>query len=161
MAEPREDYGVVAKTMEEGKPVILSISKGANTDANRAKFPWLVVIAWKYDGGAMPAKDINEKMLRLEDAIEDDIVTGEHCIHAVSRTGNGLKEWEYYIKDQADFTTRFNKAVMGHERYPIKITFYSDPEWKELTRFVGMLKKKEPINTVEPTSAHDGAPGSP
>ena len=142
MASENERYGVIAKTEEAGKPVILNISTSALNDLNRDKCPWLAIIAWKYEGGAMPTKEVNAKMIRLEDAIEHHIVKNEHCIHAVSRTGNGLKEWEYYIKDREDFISRFNRALADQEHYPVEITFYRDPEWRELKRFIAMLKKE-------------------
>jgi hypothetical protein len=82
----------------------------------------------------MPTKEVNAKMIRLEDAIEDHI--------AKNGTGNGLKEWEYYIKDREDFISRFNRALADQEHYPIEITFYRDPEWRELERFIAMLKKE-------------------
>jgi hypothetical protein len=141
MAAPKEYSGVIAKMTENEKTVILNITSGAFAGADHAKFPWLVIIAWKYEGGDMPSKEVNAKMIALEDAIDGHIAKGEHCVHAVSRTGNGLKEFEYYIKNQDDFIGRFNEALAGQERYPIQITFYSDPEWKELKRFMDMLKK--------------------
>jgi hypothetical protein len=152
MPTPNEDYGVIAKIVEDGKPVVLRISRGALTDANRAKFPWLVIVGWKYEGGAMPAKETNGRMIQLEDALEDQIVARGQSVHAVSRTGNGLKEWEYYITDRDDFIERLNQALTGHERYPIEITFYSDPEWKELKRFIGMLEKEEPNKAAQTTA---------
>jgi hypothetical protein len=45
-------------------------------------------------------------------------------------TGLGLREWCYYTKERADFMRRFNAALAGHERYPLEIEFYDDPEWK-------------------------------
>ena len=141
MSAPKEYSGVIAKMTEDEKTVVLNITSGALADADHTKYPWLVIIAWNYEGGDMPSKEVNAKMIALEDSIDDHIAKEEHCVHAVSRTGNGLKEWEYYIRDQDDFIGRFNEALAGQERYPIEITFYSDPEWKELERFVGMLKE--------------------
>ena len=50
-----------------------------------------------------------------------------------SKTGNGLKELIYYIRDRDGFSERLNAALAGQPRYPIDITFYHDPEWQELS----------------------------
>lgn len=45
-------------------------------------------------------------------------------------TGFGVREWCYYTKDRNEFIQRFNALLTGHQRYPLEIEFYDDPEWK-------------------------------
>jgi hypothetical protein len=94
------------------------------------------VISWKYDPrvrNGMPAQETNQRMIALEDAIED-LEEAQLCRHAYSRTGNGLKEFVYYIADQGHFMEAFNDALTGHARYPIDITFFEDAAWEDFQK---------------------------
>ena len=64
--------------------------------------------------------------------IEAGVESRGYCVQAVTRTGNGLREWSYYIKDRDEFTEAFNRALSGKPRLPIQIDFYEDPNWEEL-----------------------------
>ena len=136
----KKPYGVIAKIKEDGKPVILSISQGAI--AKKEQFGMLIIFAWKYKGNksSMPTDIESTKMKQLEDELVKIAQKGL-AVHAVTRTGNNLKEWEYYIKDSESYMKAFNDHLKEHERYPIKINFYKDPKWKELKRFTDMIKK--------------------
>ena len=79
----------------------------------------------------MPPRNVNDRMIALEKAIEDEVVATDFCEHAVSRTGNNLKELTYYINDRDTFSEKLNDALRDHDRYPIELTFYEDNEWKE------------------------------
>lgn len=134
--------GVIAKIMEDDKPVILAITKGNYTNENKNKFPQLIIIAWKYDGSennGMPSEEDKEKMNLFQDVLEHEVISKGLGIHAVSRTGNNLKEFEYYFADQEAFMQEFNNAFSKYDRFPIDIKFYKDPEWKELKHFMDML----------------------
>ncbi|OYY40582.1 MAG: hypothetical protein B7Y56_15850 [Gallionellales bacterium 35-53-114] len=120
-------------------PVIYKFVNEVPTQETIHKFPELTVISWEYDGSknnGMPEKPDNQGMMNLEDAI-DDLANNKFCIHAYSRTGNNLKELVYYISDQEQFMSAFNKALAKHQEYPIEIKFYKDPEWED---FLKLLK---------------------
>lgn len=104
------------------------------SEHTRNSLPWLTVISWSYDGtenNGMPPRVINERMMALEDAIEDNVIGDCFCQHAISKTGSNLKELIYYIHDRDSFMEKFNAALKTHDRYPIEITFYHDPDWRE------------------------------
>lgn len=129
-----EPKGVIGKSYDDGLPVIWKFVNEEPSVDTREALPWLTVISWKYDGAGnngMPIKAINEQMIRLEDAIRDGVVEPKFCEHAVSKTGNNLKELIYYIQDRDLFLERLNAALRTHVRYPIEITFYEDPQWGE------------------------------
>ena len=139
----KETNGVIAKAIEDGKPVIYAITHTNLTEMNKREYPQLLIISWEYDGSVnngMPSKDINKKMIALEDAIQY-LESKGLCIHAVHRTGNGLKEFIYYYNDEELLMREFNNVLAPHERYPIDIKFYQDPEWQEMHRHIDMLKK--------------------
>jgi hypothetical protein len=133
--------GLIARRDEDGIPVIFRLVAELPDETTRNLLPWLTVIAWRYDGSSrngMPPNDTNQKMIRLEDAIESLVRPG-FMRHAYSRTGNGLKEFAYYINDRDTFIAAFNTALQSHERYPLDINFYSDPEWKDFTTILGSI----------------------
>lgn len=141
--EPKK--GVIGKTVEDGKPVIWKFVNEYPVKAQKDKFQWLTVVSWKYDGkdnNGMPSKETNNQMIKLEGAIEG-IQKKELCIHVYSRTGNNLKELVYYITDQAKFMKAFNEVLKKHPKYPIKIKFYKDSNWKDFTKLLDLFNKKK------------------
>ena len=129
-----EPKGVIGRSYKDGLPVIWKFVNEAPSVDTREALPWLTVISWEYEGSennGMPEKAINERMIQLEDAIEEGVVATGFCEHSISKTGSNLKELIYYIHDRDSFLERLNMALRAHERYPIEITFYEDPDWKE------------------------------
>ena len=132
-AGAQDDKGIIGKLYEDGVPVLYSFVNEMPMDEAREQLPWLTVISWKYDGGenqGMPPAEDNQKMMQLEDPIQEHIDGEKVLRHAYSRTGNNLKELVYYIHDQQQFLEAFNDALSDHPPYPIEIKFYRDPQWK-------------------------------
>jgi len=126
--------GVIGRSYKDGLPVIWKFVNEAPSVDTRKALTWLTVISWEYDGSennGMPEKALNERMIQLEDAIEDGVVAAGFCEHAISKTGSNLKELIYYIHNRDTFLERLNVTLRARERYPIEITFYEDPDWKE------------------------------
>jgi hypothetical protein len=137
MQNDEQPKGVIGRAFEGDRPVIYKFVNEPPSDEKRQALPWLTIISWRYDGSTnngMPQQELNQRMISLENAIEEGVVTERFCEHAISRTGNNLKELIYYINDRDSFTERLNLALRNHERYPIEITFYEDPEWQEFGR---------------------------
>lgn len=145
MPEQEEQKGVIGRAYIDGLPVIYKFVDEEPADAKRKALPWLTVISWKYDGSdnnGMPPKELNERMITLEDALESKVEKTDVCEHAISATGNNLKELIYYIRDRDQFIKALNAAFAGHDRYPIEINFYEDPEWKEFSQLRADFKKR-------------------
>jgi hypothetical protein len=134
MTDSEEPKGVIGRTIENELPVIYKFVNESPSNEKREALPWLMIISWKYDGASnngMPLRDVNDRMIALEEAIEGEVVATDFCEHAVSRTGNNLKELIYYINDRDTFSEKLNDALRDHDRHPIEITFFEDKEWKE------------------------------
>ena len=135
--------GVIAQGEEDGLPVLYRYIDETPSDERRQQLQWLTVIEWLYDRevrNGMPPEDVNAQMVVLEETIEDRVVEPGFCEHAVSRTGNGKKEFSYYIHDRDAFIERFNEALAGQPVYPIEITFFHDPEWKDFSMIRSMAE---------------------
>ena len=60
-----------------------------------------------------------------------------------SRTGNGSKEFSYYIADRDSFIQAFNQALRTHPAYPIEINFFEDREWKDFRAILDLFTPAE------------------
>lgn len=93
-------------------------------------FDTCIAIEWPYDGNGMPEGAVYESQMKFEDAIEKLDASKELCVQVMVVTGNGTKEWCFYSHDRNQFMEAFNEALAGHERYPLTIRFYDDPDWQ-------------------------------
>ena len=144
-----EPKGIIGRSQEDGRPVIWKFVNEAPSFEQRKRLPWLVIITWRYDGGernGMPLHDDNQKMIALESALQEHVVSPDLCIHAYSRTGNNTKELVYYISDRERFMDSLNRALRSQPRYPIEIDFYEDPEWGD---FTALLKRFANAKTTD------------
>ena len=141
---PPEPQYIIAKTREDGYPVIWSFREALPAKQVMAELPWLVVIAWAYDGddnNRMPPGDVNKQMVSLQDALEAEVMAAGICEHAFSRTGNNIKELAYYVRNEEQFLARLNDALKRHDRYPIEISFSEDQGWSQLSRKLEGLRR--------------------
>ena len=141
-----DEKGIIARTYENGFPVILKLVDEMPSEEVRGHFQWLTVISWKYDGtsrNGMPDDAANQRMIALESAIQEQLESKSLCRHAYSKTGNSLKELVYYIADRDKFMSALNEALRDQPRYPIEIEFFADPEWSEFQNTLSRIKRPE------------------
>ena len=127
--------GIIGRYYEDGLPVIMKFVNELPDQSVMDNLPILTVISWKYDGSqnnGMPLEEANNRMILLEDALEDSMESSKFFAHAYSRTGNNLKELVYYTTKQDDFMALLNRTLESHDEYPIEINFYEDKEWTEM-----------------------------
>jgi hypothetical protein len=148
MAEAQE-FGIIARTYEDGFPLIFKLVDELPDEQTRSALPWLTAITWEYDGAAnngMPSESVLEKMKALEKAIEEKLSAPGFCHHAYSRTGNGLKVLTYYVSDQDQFMEGLNSVLNDHPRYPIEIDFHEDADWDVFQKLLKQVRKGEDSN---------------
>jgi Family of unknown function (DUF695) len=134
--------GAVGQVFENGVGVIYSFSTTIPDEKTKQAMPWLMTIAWEYDGAknkSMPSGSDLEKMYALEKVIDEKVLAPNFMQRAYGRTGNNLKELVYYIKDQDSFLEKLNAALREHPSYPIKIDFYHDPDWSDLSKLIALF----------------------
>ncbi|MDB5318877.1 MAG: hypothetical protein JWN40_508 [Phycisphaerales bacterium] len=92
-----------------------------------------VVIKWEYPsqlGTASPPADVLQQMEVFGEAVVG-LAWATGCSYLMNiATGLGTREWCYYTRDRAEFMRRFNALLVGHNRYPLRIEFLDDPQWK-------------------------------
>jgi hypothetical protein len=138
-----EDSWFVAEAKVNGNPLIVRARNKLPNNDTRKDFIWLTTISWSYslEPNGMPEREAQSRMNVLEDTIESQLERHGFCIQAISRTGNGKKEWSYYIRDREAFMEAFNKAMEGQLPFPIEINFFHDPQWLELNNLLMAVKK--------------------
>ena len=140
-----EQKGIIGRYYENDLPVIMKFVNELPNEKIIKKLPFLTVVSWEYDGNennGMPPKEINERMIVLEEALESSMNKSDIFTHAYSRTGNNLKELVYYTTKQDDFMTMLNRTLEKHDVYPIEINFYEDKEWTDFQKILNDFKNK-------------------
>ncbi len=144
-ASNKEPKGIIGKYYEGKFPVIVKFVNELPATDIQKRLTTLTVVSWKYGGSSnngMPTNEINKKLLALEDALSETMDKSKSFVHAYSRTGNNLKELVYYSKGMDEFMPLLNETLQSHERYPINIDFYEDPEWTELKKLLEDFREK-------------------
>ena len=138
-ANSTDETGVIGRIYEDGLPLIYSFVNEQPSQEDIARFQWLTIVSWKYDGShnnGMPSEETNNQMIALEDSLSNQFGSSPNSIWVFNRTGNHLKEFAYYINDRDAFIESLNQALSSHPRYPIEITFYKDPTWQEIRNLI-------------------------
>lgn len=124
----------VARGEEKGKELIFRVRANLPDMAMLVRYSWLAVIEWDFvpKENGMPELDVSRQLYEFEDVLETKIESAGVCIQAFARTGNGKKQWSYYVADRDAFMASFNTAMKEKDRFPVQIHFYSDPGWSGL-----------------------------
>jgi hypothetical protein len=137
-----ENIYFTAQGEQDGKPVIYRSLENVPKGQKESDFPNLINIYWPFAlevNNGMPDSKTNENQIAFEDAIESlDKNDISHLMLVV--TGNGRKEWIWYVKDVDSWLNRLNELLQGHEVYPIEIEIDQDPEWSTYHNFVSGVK---------------------
>jgi len=94
-------------------------------------YPTLVSVTWEFAEYDDPFKfqgSIEEHHSDLEQSLEHLIEEGSGVLILV-RTGEGVKEWLWYVKNFEDWMIKLNQSFSDKPAFPIKINPYDDPEW--------------------------------
>jgi len=137
-----ENVYFTAQGEQDGKPVIYRSLENVPEDQKESDFPNLINIYWSFEvdvNNGMPDSETNENQITFEDAIESlDKKDISHLMLVV--TGNGRKEWIWYVKDVDSWLNQLNELLQGHDVYPIEIKIDQDSEWSMYHNFVSGVK---------------------
>lgn len=123
----------VLETVEAGRPVIVSVPKQLPNSATREDYPWVARIEWSYPvrERGMPPDALLDEMYKLENEVERSVVSKNLCRLAMTRTGNGLREWTYYAKDRRVVEEQIAKIIEAG--FPaVRISVRKEAEWTTL-----------------------------
>jgi hypothetical protein len=137
-----ENTYFTAQGEEEGKPVIYRSLTSVPEGEKESDYPTLLNIYWaleKDKNNGMPDAETSEKQIKFEDAVTPLDVSGTSHLMLVV-TGNGRKEWIWYVKDAREWLGKLNELLVEHEVYPIEIEINQDPKWSTYHDFVAGVK---------------------
>lgn len=133
-----ENLYFTAQGEQGGQPVIYRSMQDVPEGARESDYPTLLNIYWGYDNSqnnGMPDSETNDKQIAFEDAISSLDSTGiSHLMLVI--TGNGRKEWVWYVKDPKIWMSKFNQLLSSHQMYPIEIEIQKDPQWSTYHDFI-------------------------
>jgi hypothetical protein len=128
---PPPDIWATATGKEAYLPTIYRYRKNLPHAADSANFPFALRVTWPYDASVrngMPPSDENDLHIGFEDAI-DPLGNGEFGFLMLVFTGNGRKEWLYYVRDPEQWTSMLSTCLADHQPYPLEIEHWLDREW--------------------------------
>jgi hypothetical protein len=128
----------VAKASDQGKPLIIRFRSTPPTGINQTNYRHMMAISWKYEPSSdagMPSPKESDRMKGLEDLLNQAFEPVQQAFLTVVVTGNGVREWQWYSRDPAEFMSLLNKALAGHSQFPITVSKQDDPEWEAYSQF--------------------------
>jgi hypothetical protein len=124
----------LARTTENGNELLFRVRATFPDEATIARYPYLAIVDWVYqprpDG--MPNRDTSEQMYALEDLLEEKLENVGAATLAFTRTGNGKRQWNYYVADRNTFKAAISAETRDKHNFPVHIHFVSDPSWQAL-----------------------------
>ena len=134
-----KDTWRMATVEDEGNPLIFRIREHGPSFAKKSAFPHLLAVCWQYDAtinNGMPVQADVARMTELEDLLVPALEGAKAAFLTVIVTGNGVREWQWYARDQESVMKLVNDTLGEVEPFPIQISFQDDPEWEGYTRFL-------------------------
>ena len=96
-----------------------------------AEYTTCISIRWPGgDESGFPEDDLPSYHEAFEEAIGDLTMYNGHSFLMLVETCDDYKEWMFYAKDRDRFMDIFNDELKRHRKYPLKIEFYDDADWK-------------------------------
>jgi hypothetical protein len=126
-----EDIWFTANGEEDGKPLVFRSRQNVPSDVVESDYPTHVSVFWPYKSAnesGMPDEETNDGQIILEDAFQPLVSSGVSVLMLVV-TGNGRKEWHWYVSDVAKWMEVLNESLVGHPEFPIEIESSHEPDW--------------------------------
>jgi hypothetical protein len=125
LAKPRDiSEWTMATGSEDNLPVLIRTRVRAPQGMSSDAFPHTVEIVWRFDArgtNGMPDTDLTVLMMKCEGAL-DSLESGDSGFLGISITGNGRREWVWYVADADAFRARVRDLLARTgNRYPLEL----------------------------------------
>lgn len=133
---------VLAEDDEDGLSVIYRLRESVPDGIVIKDHSFLLSILWKYefDGSSgIPSSELNEQQIAFDDALDGMDNTGLGIMMLVI-TGNGRREWVWYVTDPQQWLASLHECLTGHPVYPLDIQQSEDSEWATWKAFRDGMK---------------------
>ena len=126
-----EDLWFGAEGEEEGKPLIFRGRQHVPSGIAESAYPTRVSIYWHYEpanDSGMPDEETNDAHSELENAL-DRLDSPEFSYLMLIVTGNGRKEWHWYVSGVEAWKNKLNELLENHPVFPILIEKNDEADW--------------------------------
>lgn len=139
-------HWLILETTEAGRPVIVSARKDLPSPEVRRQFPWATTIEWFYPVGerGMPSDELLKSMYAFEDRLETQVVMQQLSMLALTRTGNGLREWTYYAKEKGVAENQITSLAKASPAHTIRVKVHEEPTWSSLQDVLSNVREAKP-----------------
>jgi hypothetical protein len=125
----------VAEGNVNGKPSLLRFRPNLKSFLGIPTHSQRLVITWEYgqdNSSGMPSENQSEDMRAFEDAIVNALDSDRLAILSFIYTNNGLREWQFCVRDIEEVGIRINAALADFPKLPISLEVQEDANWDEL-----------------------------
>lgn len=130
----------------EDNPFIVRIRGSKPPGISIEDYPVVINLCWftqEISDNGMPTPECLDTMLEMEELLHE--LEGESIgFMMFSVTGNGRKEWVWYVKDQDAFIEGLNRCLAGHEEFPIEIESAPAGNWDTYEDIIASVEP-EPV----------------
>ncbi len=125
------DTWTISEGLEDELPVLYRFRVGVPEGISLHEYPYLLSILWQYEienPSGMPSKHQNEQQLGFDDALDQMDNIG-HGMLMAAITGNGRREWIWYVNDTQEWLKKLHISLEWHPVYPLNIEQTEDIGW--------------------------------
>jgi hypothetical protein len=124
----------IAERPSDGWKIIHRFIDELGDPSDKQRYPVAATFRWKYDGpNGLPAKSQTEAIYRLEDLLDASVEKRSEGRLALISTGDNLRSWTYYVKNEAVFRKALAAATAA-VNLQVQVSFESDPSWAQLEK---------------------------
>lgn len=133
------DQWSVAQGTKSGKPLLVRFRSECPQGVEPAAYPFLLSATWSYQPNehGLPSTEEVEMMDKFEDALASSLEGSQTAYLMVVLTNNGERDWLWYTVGEEAAMRQVNRALKGHQRYPMQFSVQNDRAWRAYTQFVG------------------------
>lgn len=134
----------VAKHQALDRSVVYRYVQKFEPGFDKRAFPTRIDILWDYDSSfGMPSDGERDRMDVAENTFVPGVERDGSAALVYVETGEGHRQWSFYVRSEDEFMRRFNDALSSSEALPIQVESMSDPDWALHAEFLDGLKPQE------------------
>lgn len=118
---------------ESGRTVIVTGRDRVEPWKDSGRYTARVDVSWRYQSrpDGMPEDDDARLMEQATDALKEAFRKENCAIMTGIYTGDGERDWVFYVRNLRAFGIVFNKALEELPTIPMLIEAADDPQWEE------------------------------
>jgi len=126
------------QTAQDGQMPIIIRVRNVPEYIQRYNYPQLIAVSWPYTPAhtqGMPDTDDIEQMDLLERLLTEALEKTGNAILTVVVTGNGVREWQWYSRNEKETMELVNAVLAEHKVFPVTFSSEADSKWEAYAGF--------------------------